>query len=45
MQQFHKDLIDYGFDKRDIAKFTGGMTKREIAENDITKSKIVIANR
>ena len=45
VQQFHKDLIDYGFDKRDIAKFTGGMTKREIAENDITKSKIVIANR
>ena len=45
MQQFHKDLIDYGFDKRDLAKFTGGMTKRDIAENDTTKAKIVIANR
>ena len=28
-----------------FAKFTGGMSKREIAENDITKTKIVIANR
>ena len=45
VQQFHKDLIDYGFDKRDIAKFTGGMTKKEIAENDLSKAKIVIANR
>lgn len=37
--------MDYGYDKRDIAKFTGGMTKREIAENDISSAKIVIANR
>lgn len=45
VQQFHKDLIDYGYDKRDLAMFTGSMSKREIAENNITKAKIVIANR
>ena len=45
VHQFQKDLVDYGFDKRDIAKFTGGMTKKEIAENDLEKAKIVIANR
>lgn len=45
VQQFCKDLIDYGYEKRDIAKFTGGMSKKELAENDIWKAKIVIANR
>ena len=45
VQQFHKDLIDYGFDKRDIAKFTGGMSKKEIAENNVTNAKVVVANR
>lgn len=45
VQQFCKDLVDYGYERRDIAKFTGGMTKREIAENDISSAKIVIANR
>lgn len=45
VQQFAKDLVDYGYDKRDIAKFTGGMTKQEAAENDIFKAKITIANR
>lgn len=45
VHQFCKDLVDYGFDKRDIAKFTGGMTKKEIAENDLSSAKIVIANR
>lgn len=45
VQQFAKDLVDYGYDKRDIAKYTGGMSRKEIAENDIIKAKIVIANR
>lgn len=45
VQQFCKDLVDYGYERRDIAKFTGGMTKKEIAENDLSSAKIVIANR
>lgn len=43
--QFYSDLIEYGFDQRDIAKFTGGMSKKERAANDLNKSKIIIANR
>lgn len=45
VQQFWKDLIDYGFDKRDLAKFTGGMSKQEMLKNNITEAKITIANR
>ena len=45
VQQFWKDLIDYGFDKRDLAKFTGGMSKQEMMKNNITEAKITIANR
>lgn len=45
VSQFCKDLVDYGFERRDLAKFTGGMTKREIAENDISAAKIIVANR
>lgn len=43
--QFYTDLIDYGYDIRDIAKFTGGMTKKEKLMNDVNSAKIVIANR
>ena len=45
VSQFYKDLIDYGYDKRDIAKFTRSLTKQEKKENDINSAKIVIANR
>lgn len=45
MSQFYTDLIDYGYDKKDIAKFTGSLTKSEKAENDIMSAKIVVANR
>lgn len=43
--QFYSDLIDYGYDSRDLAKFTGALTKKEKQENDINAAKIVIANR
>lgn len=45
VEQFCGDLVDYGFDRRDIAKFEGGMSKREKNENNINTAKIIIANR
>lgn len=45
MSQFYSDLIDYGYDKRDIAKFSGSLNKKERLENDINSAKIVVANR
>ena len=45
VMQFYKDLVDYGIDQRDLAKFTGSLTKKEKLENDITKAKVIIANR
>lgn len=41
----YKDFIDYGYQKHELAKFKGGMSKRERAENDVKTAKIVIANR
>lgn len=35
VEQFCKDMVEYGYDRKSIAKFEGGMTKREKAENDI----------
>lgn len=43
--QFYDDLIDYGYSTRDLAKFTGSLTKKERLENDISTAKVVIANR
>ena len=43
--QFYSDLINYGYDQRDIAKFTGSLNKKEKQSNDIHSAKIVIANR
>lgn len=31
VQQFYTDLIDYGYDRRDIARFTGSLSKKEKA--------------
>lgn len=45
VQQFYMDLIDYGYDKRDIARFTGSLSKKEKVENDIANAKIIVANR
>ena len=43
--QFYDDLIDYGFDRRDLAKFSGSLNKKERLENNILTAKVVIANR
>ena len=43
--QFYSDLLDYGFNKHELAKFTGGMPKKEKMEHDVNLAKIVIANR
>lgn len=45
VSQFYEDLIDYGFDSKDLAKFSGSLNKKEKRENDISTAKIVIANR
>ena len=45
MAQFYSDLLDYGFNKHELAKFTGGMSKKEKMEHDVNLAKIVIANR
>lgn len=43
--QFYLDLIDYGYDAKDLAKFTGSISKKEKLTTDINTAKIVIANR
>lgn len=45
VSQFYSDLVDYGYDKRDLAKFSGSLSKREKLENNIQEAKIVVANR
>ena len=45
VSQFYEDLVDYGLDKKDLAKFSGSLSKKEKNENDIQTAKIVIANR
>lgn len=45
VSQFYSDLVDYGFEKRDLAKFSGSLTKKEKAENDISSAKVIVANR
>lgn len=45
VEQFYKDLTDYGFQKSELAKMMGGMKKNEKAENDPNKAKIIVANR
>jgi len=46
VEQFYKDLIDYGFDGKTLAKFTGTIkTKKQREQNDINAAKIIISNR
>ena len=45
VQQFYHDLIDYGFDKRDIARLSGSLSKAEKKENDVDNAKIIVSNR
>lgn len=38
-------MIDYGFDKRDIARLSGSLSKAEKKENDVDNAKIIVSNR
>ena len=42
VEQFYKDLIDYGYSKYELTKFTAGLKKYEQFNKD---AKIIIANR
>lgn len=42
VEQFYKDLIDYGYSKYELTKFTAGLKKNEQFNTD---AKIIIANR
>ena len=42
VEQFYKDLIDYGYSKYELTKFTAGLKKHEAFNKD---AKIIIANR
>lgn len=41
VEQFYKDLKDYGYDEKDILKFTGSTSKKSLNK----EAKIIIANR
>lgn len=45
VEQFYGDMLGYGFRRERLAKFEGGMSKREQKENDVSKAKVIIANR
>lgn len=45
VDQFYSDLISYGYKRDFIAKFRGGMKKKEQQENNIYTAQIVISNR
>ena len=42
VSQMHDDFIDYGYDRKDITKFTAGLKKNEAFNKD---AKIIVANR
>lgn len=45
VKQFYTDLLEYGYDKYELAMFCGSLSKAERKENDVSKAKIIIANR
>ena len=45
VEQFYKDLLDYGYAKSDLARFTGSLRAKEKKQQDLQTAKIVIANR
>lgn len=45
VDQLAKDFAQYGIDRGDIAMMRGGMTKRELRENDPASAKVIVANR
>jgi superfamily II DNA or RNA helicase len=45
VEQFYGDMLEYGFQKGQLAKFEGGMSRRQQKENDVSTAKVIIANR
>lgn len=45
VSQFYKDLLDYGYDSRCLAKFCGSMSAKERKQHDLKNARIIIANR
>jgi len=45
VEQLQKDFCEYGIRRELIAKLRGGMSKKEKRENDISKARIIVANR
>lgn len=45
VEQFYKDLIDYGVDPKDLARFTGALKAKDKKANDIHSARIIVANR
>ena len=43
--QFYQDLIDYGYNQNDLARFTGSLNAKERKINDLEKAHIIISNR
>lgn len=42
VEQFYKDLLDYGYNVHELTKFTAGLKKSEQFDRD---AKIIVANR
>lgn len=45
VEQFYKDLLDYGYPQSQLARFTGSLTSKQKKQQDLANAKIVIANR
>ena len=45
VEQFYKDLLDYGYNKENLAKFCGAMKAKERKQQDLKHAQIIIANR
>ena len=43
--QFYSDLVGYGFDPECLYRLSGSMTAKERKSQDISKARVVIANR
>ena len=45
VEQFYSDLLDYGYKKCQLARFTGAMKAKDKKQQDLKTAKIIIANR
>lgn len=45
VDQFYSDLVSYGYKTNQLAKFRGGMNKKEQSRNNVKSAQIIISNR